>query len=435
MSDRPAPAAAGGSSGHGLVTLVALVVTGMVGSGVFTTSGHALATLGSPQAVLAAWAVGGLVAIAGAVAYGALAERLPQSGGEYLYLSRAVHPAAGFVAGLVSVMAGFGGGIALAASTCERYAAPLVSLPDWLPPHAIATAVVLACGLVHVGAGPASARVNTALVAVKMAVIAALVVWGYAALGGRPGAETAAEPSRVTPGGFAATLMWIMFSYTGFNQAVYVASEAREPRRDVPRALLLGTLVTTLLYLALNDVFLRAAPAARLAGQDDVAAVAAGAIGGPTFERWMRLAIALSAFSAAAGMMMAGSRVIAAMAGDGILPRWLAGPRGVGRAVVLETVLAVALVHAATILRLLAYLGVTLSLMSALTVATLLLPGGTGSGAARPRGVQWVAAVVYVGATLGFVTLLAAHDPWQIAGAVATLAAGVVLWPLVRVGR
>lgn len=106
---------------YGLITLSALVVTGMIGSGVFTTSGFALDSLGSPQAVLSAWAVAGLIATCGAVAFGALVVRMPESGGEYLYLSRAVHPLAGFLAGIVSLTAGFSGSVALAALACERY--------------------------------------------------------------------------------------------------------------------------------------------------------------------------------------------------------------------------------------------------------------------------------------------------------------------------
>ena len=311
-NDRAEPA----GGGYGLPTLVALVVTGMIGSGVFTTSGFAMDSLGSPLAVLAAWAVGGLVACCGAIAYAALAFRLPQSGGEYLYLSRSLHPFFGFLAGVVSLTAGFSGAIAFAALTCQAYAEPLVSLPDWLPPQAFATAVVLGCGLVHLEAGRLAAGLNTGLVALKLLAIGGLIAWGYAAL---PGGQQAAAPvasAELSVGSFAMTVMWIMFSYTGFNEAVYIASEARSPRRTVPLAVLLGTLLVTGIYLLLNDVFLRSAAPADLAGQAEVAAVAAAALGGPRFEWWMRLAIVLSTLSAAAGMTMAGSRVAVAMADD-----------------------------------------------------------------------------------------------------------------------
>ena len=120
------------------------------------------------------------------------------------------------------------------------------------------------------------------------------------------------------------TVVWVMFSYTGFNEAIYIASEARVGQRTVPRALLAGTLITTVLYCAMNDVFLRSAPIADLIGQSQVAAVAAAALGGQTAEWWMRVVIVLSTLSAAAGMTMAGSRVATAMADDGFLPEMAA---------------------------------------------------------------------------------------------------------------
>ena len=424
------------AGGYGLPTLTALVVTGMIGSGVFTTSGFALESLGSPAAVLAAWAVAGLIASCGAVAYGALAFRLPQSGGEYLYLSRSLHPFFGFLAGTVSLTAGFSGAIAFAALTCQAYASPLVGLPDWLPPQAFATAVVIVCGLVHVEAGRLAAGLNTALVAVKMLAIGGLIVWGYTAIA--EGDAALAEP--ITAGGlsvgsFAMTVMWVMFSYTGFNEAVYIASEARSPRRTVPLAVLIGTLLVTAIYLLLNDVFLRSARLADLAGQPEVAAVAAAALGGPPFEWWMRLAIVLSTLSAAAGMTMAGSRVVVAIADDGFLPTWLAGARGRSRAVLVQAALAVSMVQLVTIRDLLGLLGVTLSLCSALTVATLFVPRtADGAAVARPAWAVLAAAGVYIASTVGFAVLMCLHDPWQLAGTATIVIVSAVGFWLFRAG-
>jgi len=234
-------------------------------------------------------------------------------------------------------------------------------------------------------------------------------------------------------------VMWIMFSYTGFNEAVYVASEARNPRRTVPRALLIGTVTTTALYLLLNDIFLAAAPAEQLAGRADIAALAAGAIGGPLFEGWMRAVIALSTFAAVAGMMMAGPRIYTVMAEDGVFPRVFAGPRGIERAVLLQTGLALVLVHQATVLDLLGYLGVTLSLFSACTVATLWLPtpAGTAAAAIGPAphrlGVgAFLASLLYVVATTGCTVVLAVTEPRQLLGTALTLGVGMILWPWLR---
>jgi APA family basic amino acid/polyamine antiporter len=412
----------------------------MIGSGVFTTSGYALDSLGSPQAVLAAWAVAGAIAACGAVAFGALAVRMPESGGEYLYLSRAVHPFAGFLAGIVSLTAGFSGSVALAALACERYVGPLLPLPEWLPPHAIATVVVLACGIGHATASSLAVKANTLIVLVKLTAITTLIGIGYVALAGRADGgleQTSTAVSPVSLESFASTVMWISFSYAGFNQAVYVASEARSPQRTVPAALLTGTAITTVVYLLLNDVFLRSADADTLAGRPEVAALAAAALGGDRFEWWMRLAIGVSTFSAVAGMMMAGPRVSASMAKDGVFPQAFCGPHGISRAAVLQTVLALFLVYQASILELLNYLGVTLSLFSAFAVSTLWLPRRTLSPETTRRMPPFVAvaATLYVAATVVFVVLMTRHDPRHLYGTLATVAIGVVTWLLLGRGR
>lgn len=246
------------SDGFGLTTLTALVMTGMIGSGVFVTSGFAVESLGSHTLVMAAWLVGGLVALCGAVAYGGLARRLPKSGGEYLYLSRSLHPFCGFLAGIVSLTAGFSGGMAFAAMTCQEYAKGILSWPAWMPSQTLATAVLIICCLIHVEAGRMAARLNTSIVLLKILTLICLIIFGYSVVGwpsAVPERSIQGVSTGTTIGGFAMTVVWVMFSYTGFNEAIYVASEARVGRRTVPRALVLGTLLTTLLYLAINDVF------------------------------------------------------------------------------------------------------------------------------------------------------------------------------------
>jgi amino acid transporter len=135
----------------GLVTMTCVVIAGMIGSGVFTTSGFALADLQSPARVLLAWSVGGAIAVCGAIAYGELARRLPQSGGEYLYLSRLLHPFVGFLAGWISLTVGFSGSIALVALTFEEYVVPAEIRATWLPAGSAAIAVIVIFGFGHRG--------------------------------------------------------------------------------------------------------------------------------------------------------------------------------------------------------------------------------------------------------------------------------------------
>ena len=155
----------------GLPSATALVVANMIGAGVFTTSGFALQDLGSRGQVMAAWVLGGLIALCGALSYGALVRRMAESGGEYLFLSRFVHPLVGFLAGWVSLLAGFTGAIAFAASAFETYALPPAVRPDWLPEGMVGAGVILACGLLHARTVHHGLRTQNLVVILKLTLL------------------------------------------------------------------------------------------------------------------------------------------------------------------------------------------------------------------------------------------------------------------------
>jgi APA family basic amino acid/polyamine antiporter len=160
----------------GLTSAAALVVANMIGAGVFTTSGFALADLGRPDVVLLAWGVGGLMAVCGALSYGALARRIPESGGEYTFLSKIVHPLAGFLAGWVSLLVGFTAPIAAAALGLQAYLADsfgLTARPEW-----IGTTAILIAGLMHGLRLRAGVVLQNTAVALKLAVIGGFVLLG-----------------------------------------------------------------------------------------------------------------------------------------------------------------------------------------------------------------------------------------------------------------
>lgn len=414
----------------GPVTLTALVVANMIGAGVFTTSGFSLADLGSAGRVMLAWIVGGAIAMCGALSYGALSRHLDQSGGEYLFLSRLVHPMAGFIAGWISLLGGFTGAIAFAALALEDYVG--VGLFASWPRGTIALATLALATLLH------SVRVRPGAVAQNVAVgcKVALVV-GFITLAlwhGRP--EDAPPLIGAGPfslSAFAATLVWISLSYSGFNAAVYVAGEAAEGPREVPRALWRGTLLVTVLYLGLNAVFVLLPPAEAVSGRADVAAAAAEAIGGPSLAHLARGLIALALFTSVSSMMMAGPRVYAQMADDGVFPRNLSFRGEVPRrAILLQAGLAGLVILFSELKDLLSYLGFTLSISAALTVASLfLLRRRAGSERVPVVGYPLVP-LLYVGATLGLAVLAAQHAPMQLAAFGATVVSGGLLYPLAR---
>ncbi len=402
----------------GLFTLTSLVIANMIGAGVFTTSGFALADLGSPRWVMLGWLVGGSIALCGALSYGGLVRHLTESGGEYLFLARFLHPVVGFLAGWVSLLAGFTGATAFAALGLETYLAFL--RPAWLPSGAIAIGSVLLFTALHsfrVGLGAAA---QNAIVLLKLVLLA--IFLGIVGLSPLP--DTAPHP--VTPFSllaFAGSLVWISLSYSGFNAAIYIAGEADDGKRTVPRALWMGTLITMFFYLALNAVFVYLPSFQTVAGQPDVAAAAAQAIGGDNLAAFIRVIIALALCTSVSSMIMAGPRVYARMADDGLFPRLFRFTGEVPRAaILLQSALVILVILVSSLKGLLGYLGLTLSLCTALTVSSIFV--------LRRREIVEVTGypftpVLYVCAVLVFAALSLKRNPWEMLGTVLTVASGL----------
>ncbi|MCA8981143.1 MAG: APC family permease, partial [Planctomycetes bacterium] len=350
----------------GSISLGAIVAANMIGAGVFTTSGYALADLGARGPVMLAWVLGGVIALLGAASYSALAARLSESGGEYLFLSRTLHPRLGFVAGWVSIWAGFTGAVALAAEAAQAYLEPWI--PDGVPLDLVGSAAIVAAGIVHASGVHRGARLQNVVVGLKLAVLVVFVLIGATQLEPQP-TPPARDFDFAT---FASTMMWVSLSYSGWNAAVYVAGEARDPESTLPRSMLGATGVVTVLYLALNWIFVSAAPVAQLAGEADVAAVAARAIGGAPLESLVRVVLVIALLTSVSSMVMIGPRVLARMADDGRLPAFLAFRGDVPRAAIwTQVALSVAILWASGLREQLTNLGWILSLFTALSVLGL----------------------------------------------------------------
>ena len=243
----------------------------------FTTSGFALADLGRRDLVMLAWGIGGVLAMCGALSYGALARRIPESGGEYTLLSRTVHPLAGLAAGWVSLLAGFTAPIAAAALALQAYLGPSfagLGSPEW-----IGTAAILAAGLMHGLRLREGVILQNLAVGLMLLVIGALLLLG-ALWGVHEVSTSTSDVLEPEIGAFAVTLVWISFAYSGWNAAIYVAGEIRDPEKNLQRSLWLATALVTLISLGLNAVFLYSAAPEELAGKAEVAAIAAEALGG-----------------------------------------------------------------------------------------------------------------------------------------------------------
>lgn len=418
--------------------MTGIVVASMIGAGVYTTSGFALADLGTPLAVMAAWFVGAMIALCGAVGYGLLAKRLAENGGEYLYLSRHVHPLVGTLAGWVSFFAGFTGAAAYAALAFEAYAIPDASRPTWLPSGVLSVSIVLIALVMHVFNTRWGAWLQNILVVSKLLLLVAFLVFAWASvttwIRGSADASfgTASNNPPFSWRAFATAVMWISLSYSGFNAAIYVAGESKQGGRSVANAMVIGTALVAVMYLVLNATVFASTPTSDLRGQADVVAIAAKTLGGQAAETWVRLLICLGLFTSVSSAVMVGPRVYAKMASEGMFPRFFASeqPPPV-RAIVLQSIAIVAVIGFSGIQSLMSTLSMTLSLCAAGTVATVFLKpkeagGTTFEGWGRPI------AGLYVIATLFIAGVAATHRPNE---AFVALAAFLLCVLLVLVGR
>ena len=405
----------------GLATATALVVANMIGTGVFTTSGFLLADLKSPWIVLAAWTVGGVIAMLGALSYGALARRIPESGGEYLFLSRTLHPAAGYLAGWVSLLVGFSAPLAAAAFAFGKYS------EHWLTawsPRVSGTILLTVFTVLHAAHVRRGAWVQNVAVSLKVALIALFVVFAASHLEAPGASGSDAFPLSA----FGVSLVWISFSYSGWNAAIYIGGEVRDPERNLPRALLWGAVMVMVIYLALNAVFVFSAPVEALAGKMEVGRIAGEHLGGPALANAVSALVALTLVSSVSSMVMAGPRVYARMAVDGYLPRWLRTETGPPRpAIYLQWGLALLLLWTATFDGLLTYIGFTLGLSTAATVLGLVRLRRREGAKLRVPGWPWVPALFLL-SVLGMTGFSIARRPLESALGLATLGIGLVAW-------
>ncbi len=418
-------------------TATFLVVASMVGTGVFTSSGLLLEQLSSTPAVLLAWGIGGLLAMTGALSYAELVAALPRNGGEYQLLSEVYHPAIGFSSGVVSFVVGFSAPVAASAIAFGDY---LHAAWPAIPETPAALGLIASMCLLHgfrVGVGSGA---QDALTAFKLLLVAGFVVAGLGSLdldrlghATRPLLDASLSPA------FAVALIYVTFSYSGWNAATYVAGELERPERALPIALILGTTVVTALYLAVNVVFLAGAPPEALRGVVEVGSVAVAHMHGPAAARVLSAIIALGLVSTVGALIMTGTRVLDAMGRDhGPLAALARRASGGGPfvAVALQGVLATVMVLTSSFGALLGYIGFTLSIFAALTVAGVLVLRRRRPELARPYR-TWgypITPIVFVALMLWMIVWSIAAEPAVALVGAGTIALGLALWAAVRRG-
>jgi len=306
----------------GFVTACSIVIANIIGTGIFTSLGFQLNDIQSGFALLMLWVIGGVAALCGALCYGELAAALPRSGGEYHFLSKIYHPALGFMAGFVSATVGFAAPIALAAMAFGQYFNGVFGTGSPLVLSFVVVWIVTVFHLRNLRIGSAFQNVSTL---VKLVLICALIGAGFFVPSKQPinFLPVPHDESSILSGAFAVALVYVMYSYSGWNASAYISSEIKRPEKNVPRSLLAGTGLVILIYVLLNAIFLATTPAEELKGELEVALIAGKHIFGDNGGRFAGAVICLGLVAAISSMTWIGPRVTMSMGEDHWLLRWL----------------------------------------------------------------------------------------------------------------
>jgi basic amino acid/polyamine antiporter, APA family len=382
-----APALAPARQGTvGFVTACAIVIANIIGTGVFTSLGFQVRDIHSSFALLMLWVVGGIAALCGALSYAELGAALPRSGGEYHFLSTIYHPALGFMAGIVSATVGFAAPIALAAMAFGKY---FHGVFNFGVPALLSFAVIWIVAAFHLRNLRVGSVFQNIWTLTELLLIGAFITAGFLLPAKQPVAFLPARADIVPIFGapFAVALVYVMYSYSGWNAATYITGEIRQPGRNLPRALFAGTAIVMVIYVLLNGIFLAAAPQTELSGQLEVGLIAGKHIFGAKGARVVGAVICIGLISAISSMTWIGPRVTMSMGEDHWLLRWLGRKSDEGvpiRAIGLQLVITSLLLSIGSFEFVAIYIQFSLLLCSLLTVLGVIVLRNTHPEIARP---------------------------------------------------
>ena len=308
------------TSKYSLGSATSIVVANMIGTGIFVSLGYQLIDIKDLATILALWLIGGLIALCGAFSYSELGAAIPNSGGEYLFLSRIFHPCLGFMSGFISTTIGFAAPIALNAMLFAGY---FQQVFPGIPKLTTAVALIGLITIINATNHAASGRFQKIFTLFKVLFIIIFILAGLT-IGKEPVdfAPTADTWNSIFSSSFAIGLVYVSFAYSGWNATAYVSSEVHKPQRNIPLSIILGTVLVMLLYVLLNTVFLKSVPVSELTVNPDtmeekeIGFLSAKALFGFHIGKALCLIICLFLVSSISSMVIAGPRVIQTIARD-----------------------------------------------------------------------------------------------------------------------
>ncbi|MFV0188882.1 MULTISPECIES: APC family permease [unclassified Empedobacter] len=355
----------------GWKTAAALVISNMIGTGVFTSLGYQISDLKNTTSILLLWAIGGLLALIGAFIYSELASKFKQSGGDYIYLSRTFHPVFGYLSSWISLFVGFSAPISLAALAMGKY----LNVFGFDLGKEFAIAMILIVAVFQSFSLNLSSKFQNIFTILKVVFIVVLIVLGfYFAPAVEPNAvvfDSTWKNELLLPA-FATSLVYVTFAYTGWNSASYIVEEIEQPKQNLPKALFIGVIFVTISYVLLNYVFLKHASAGTLAGQENVANISFGNLLGNN-GKWVSCFIALQLIATISGYLWIGSRLTQATARENKLWNFMAKEnknRIPVRAIWVHTAISILLIFSGDFEVIFTYTSFVLQILATLAVCT-----------------------------------------------------------------
>ena len=289
-------------------TAASLVIAAMVGTGVFTSLGYQLVTIQSTFSILALWVIGGIVAFFGALIYSELGLALPRSGGEYHLLSKIIHPSIGFSAGVISSIVAFSAPAVICAMACESYLKAVFPNLDLYP---IGAFVIILFHVLHIRSVEYGAIFQNGSTALKIFLICVFCFFGTLTENYQPISlmPTKEDIFTIISPNFAVGLVWVSYAYAGWSSSIYISNEIKDPSKNLPKSMLYGTIVVTLLYVLLNFTFLLTTPMDAMKGKIEIGYITGEYIFGEIGSKVIGIGISILLLSTMSSLIFIGPRV------------------------------------------------------------------------------------------------------------------------------
>lgn len=356
----------------GWKTATAIVVSNMIGTGVFTTLGFQVVELQNTVTIFLLWLIGGVLALFGAFCYAELGTFFKGNGGDYIYLSKTYHPILGYLSSWISLVIGFSSPVSLAALAMAKYMS--VFQGDFGTFFAIAVILLVALALSF--SLSLSGKFHNFFTFIKVSFVVVLIIIGVL-LSQNPvhtsiNFNSSWEQEILFPA-FATSLVFVTYAYTGWNSASYIAGEIDKPQKNLPKSLIVGTVFVTFCYVFINYIMLKHAPIEALKGKEDVMGIAANYMFGTTFGKIVNVFIALQLVATISGYLWVGSRITQATASENKLWSFLAikNKKNIPvRAIFAHAIIAIIIISTGSFKQIFLYTAFVLQLLSTLAIST-----------------------------------------------------------------